>query len=408
MRSSSLRQQGSFFLTVAAVLYVITDVLQHYVLPFSTTTTAVPRGGGVNSPRRDNAAASAAGVIPFETKQQEPPPPLKNCTSILSSVPNSTIRTTEASSFSTVYGHLHYAKTAGTTLNGRLAAQYERVCVGTEATATMPINSTNGWSSNCTNSMQRVFRPTKRARRMPFIKRLNRIGIEDACHPPSWRKLGTKIAITLAWKIVGRCGIVSSSIIIMTTGGSWNFTFPVAIHSITSCPSATTDATPLTVTPRISFRKFGSVSSFPTDFIPNWWNNRTKNNNSRTSFPSSVLIPFRSSPIWPTWMRSCNTSGSPPPTCLGPRTEIVSKKKTVCTKRTMVRWRPRFDKTWWNNCPIINGVKTAWRTPPRTCCFLRHARDRQGYRGRVISVFFKRQKRLGNERHFHLNFVLSF
>ena len=124
---SSLRQQGSFFLTVAAVLYVITDVLQHYVLPFSTTTTAVPRGGGVNSPRRDNAAASAAGVIPFETKQQEPPPPLKNCTSILSSVPNSTIRTTEASSF-TVYGHLHYAKTAGTTLNGRLASQYERVC----------------------------------------------------------------------------------------------------------------------------------------------------------------------------------------------------------------------------------------------------------------------------------------
>ena len=43
-------------------------------------------------------------------------------------IPEPSLSSTMTETTSRVYGHLHYAKTAGTTINGVLAAKYERVC----------------------------------------------------------------------------------------------------------------------------------------------------------------------------------------------------------------------------------------------------------------------------------------
>ena len=66
----------------------------------------------------------------------------------------------------TVHGHLHYAKTGGSTINGMLAAKYE-ACAGTRDIATMLTSSTNESNRKCKDGMSKQF-PYKQEAMMSF------------------------------------------------------------------------------------------------------------------------------------------------------------------------------------------------------------------------------------------------
>ena len=85
--------------------------VSHHSLTTTTKTTAVTTQHGMG-----NSSSSSSTTSPLAVEEIDP------------STTMTTTTTRTSTRTKTIFGHLHYAKTAGTTINGELAARYERVC----------------------------------------------------------------------------------------------------------------------------------------------------------------------------------------------------------------------------------------------------------------------------------------
>ena len=104
-----MRQQPPKVMT-ARVLLVLSLGLNAILVEISMLRTMEARDSGPGATSSESASSSSSSSFPTTKTHTPLPPPGSSSTTPI------------------IFGHLHYPKTAGTNINGELAAHFERVC----------------------------------------------------------------------------------------------------------------------------------------------------------------------------------------------------------------------------------------------------------------------------------------